>query len=91
MLIESLTHQSLDDGLAADVEFEGSLIELVQHAGGEVDIDALNRLNRLNRRDTTASSTVHDFAVQHGQHGLDFGDVVFGAFQIVAIEDHHVS
>jgi hypothetical protein len=45
MLIESLPDQRLYDGLAAHVEVPGRFIEFLQHAGRDVDVHALNRLN----------------------------------------------
>jgi hypothetical protein len=45
VLIESLPDQRLDDRLAAHVEVLGSLIQLLQHAGRNVHVNALNRLN----------------------------------------------
>src|ERR1019366_5447632 len=45
VLIESLPDQRLDDGLTAHVKVLSSLIQFLQHAGGNVHIDALNRLN----------------------------------------------
>src|SRR5664280_801506 len=45
VLIESLPDQRLDDGLTAHVEVLSSLIQFLQHAGSNVHIDALNRLN----------------------------------------------
>jgi hypothetical protein len=43
VLIEGLADECLDDGLAADVQFQGGLIEFLQHGRGEVHVDALDR------------------------------------------------
>src|SRR5437867_4107096 len=45
VLVESLTDQRLDDGLTAHVKVLSSLIQFLQHAGCEIHIHALNRLN----------------------------------------------
>ena len=45
MLIESLTHQRFDNGLPADVQVLSCLVQFLLHAGGDVHIDALNRLD----------------------------------------------
>ncbi|MGH9675488.1 MAG: hypothetical protein ACRD36_00175, partial [Candidatus Acidiferrum sp.] len=43
-LIEGLTEQGFDDGLAADIEFFGEAIEFVEHRGGEIYVNALDGL-----------------------------------------------
>src|SRR5450759_5304610 len=45
MLIESLPDQCLDDRLTAHIEVLSSLIQFLQHAGSDVYVHALNRLN----------------------------------------------
>jgi len=45
MLIESLADQRLDDRLAAHIEVVSSPIQFLQHAGSDVDVNTLNRLN----------------------------------------------
>jgi hypothetical protein len=45
VLIECLADQGLDHGLAADIEVLSGSIQFLQHAGSDVDVDALNRLN----------------------------------------------
>jgi hypothetical protein len=45
MLIESLPDQCLDDRLTAHIEVLSSLIQFLQHAGSDVYVNALNRLN----------------------------------------------
>src|SRR2546422_1521999 len=43
--VESLPYECFDDGLAADVEILGGLIELGQHGSSQVYVDTLNRLD----------------------------------------------
>jgi len=45
VLVECLPHQRLDHRLTADVQVASGLIKFFQHAGGEIHIDALNRLH----------------------------------------------
>jgi hypothetical protein len=45
MLIESLPDQRLDDRLATHVEVLGRLIQLLQHACSDVQVNAPNRLH----------------------------------------------
>jgi hypothetical protein len=45
VLIESLSDERLDYGLAAHVEVLSGLVQFFQHAGGDVDVDTLNGLN----------------------------------------------
>lgn len=45
VLIESLPNQGLDDRLAAHVEVLSRLIQFLQHAGSDIHVNALNRLN----------------------------------------------
>ena len=43
--VERLSDESLDDRLTAHIEVLRGPIQLLQHRGGHVHIDALNRLN----------------------------------------------
>ncbi len=45
MLIERLPDERLDHCLAANIEVFGSLIQLLQHGGRDVQVYALNGLN----------------------------------------------
>src|SRR5579863_1335941 len=45
MLVEGLPQQALDDRLPADVQLSRRFLQLLEHAGGEIDVDALNRVH----------------------------------------------
>jgi hypothetical protein len=45
MLIERLPNKRFDDRLAADIKLSRGVIRLFQHSGGDVHVNALNRLN----------------------------------------------
>lgn len=42
-LIQRMSQQSLDDGLPADIQLPGFLIEFLQHWQRKVHVDTLNR------------------------------------------------
>jgi hypothetical protein len=42
MLVKSLPHEELDDGLPADIELTCSQVQFLEHVLGEVDIYPLN-------------------------------------------------
>ena len=44
-LIEALAEQRFDDGLAADVQLLCEAVQLVEHGGGEIHVDALDGLH----------------------------------------------
>jgi hypothetical protein len=47
LLIECLTEQRFDNGLAANVQLSCRLIEFLKHWLSKVDVDALNRRHHL--------------------------------------------
>src|SRR5208337_3519516 len=43
MLVQRLPDERLDQGLPADIQISGGMVEFVQHGNGEIDIYTLNR------------------------------------------------
>jgi hypothetical protein len=76
VLIESLPDQRLDDRLAAHIKIVRSLIQFRQHAGSDVNVNALNRLHHV----ALSLEKTRNVLAPISQPGNCIGGNRFGAF-----------